>query len=605
MSSLDLLQDQVLEAIKKATGLQNPETADPQTVKAEMQKPAANAQLEKDLQDIALEDLKERDRANEEAQRVEFERYRMDAEERERIRAEEFQRQLLDFQDRQVARSTQMQLAEEHSPLAWVAPILAFVLVGMIWYLLHAIMSAREQVINRDVFNVVLGALVTAFTTVMAYYFGSSLGSSRKDDALHSGRLVTNPKMKEQDGGDPGDDEASAPTSAAVSRVRKEFRTGYRDDAQPVPSGIYGLFRQKAPGIMRDLVRDLGLSEVQAAGILGNIGWECGGFKALQELNPVMGGRGGLGWCQWTASRRTPFEKWLRENGCNYQNDAANYGFLSERTAWFASGRVRAVRQTPNVENATRSSCASSSGLRRALRLSMTGLVSRGLRFKNTGGRSMLNESHHKHASSRYFMAPLWIALALCGVASPFFLAVTSSPTNGRRQDKDTLTPYKPGGLFAGPGASEPTATARGDGAGGAPGTGETSPLKPASVSDLVWKSPASALERAAEGVKHDRIEFAIYRRLLRAALAEQDASAPHGVSQHSRCAAVRRRFRRRPQGRSQRHGATGRHHHDDDQAGVAAGDALEKELRNVGMTVVTREKMRSSADRREQGLLL
>ena len=30
------------------------------------------------------------------------------------------------------------------------------------------------------------GALVTAFTTVMAYYFGSSLGSSRKDDALHN-----------------------------------------------------------------------------------------------------------------------------------------------------------------------------------------------------------------------------------------------------------------------------------------------------------------------------------------------------------------------------------------------------------------------------------
>ena len=84
------VQDQVLEAIKKATGLQNPETADPQTVKAEMQKPAANAQLEKDLQDIALEDLKERDRAKEEAQRVEFERYRMDAEERERDRAEEF-----------------------------------------------------------------------------------------------------------------------------------------------------------------------------------------------------------------------------------------------------------------------------------------------------------------------------------------------------------------------------------------------------------------------------------------------------------------------------------------------------------------------------------
>ena len=152
-----------------------------------MQKPAANAQLEKDLQDIALEELKERDRANEEAQRIEFERYRMDAEERERIRAEEFQRQMLDFQDRQVARSSQMTLAEEHNPLAWVAPILAFVLVAMIWYLLHGIMTARELFINKDVFNVVLGALVTAFTTVVAFYFGSSLSSSKKDAAIQSG----------------------------------------------------------------------------------------------------------------------------------------------------------------------------------------------------------------------------------------------------------------------------------------------------------------------------------------------------------------------------------------------------------------------------------
>jgi hypothetical protein len=347
------LQDQVLEAVKKATGVPNPETADPQTLKAEMQKPAANAQLQKDLQEIALEGLKERDRANEEAQRVEFERYRMDSEERERLRAEEFQRQLLDFQDRQVARSTQMRLAEEQSPLAWVAPILAFVLVAMIWYLLHAILSAREQVINRDVFNVVLGALVTAFTTVMAYYFGSSLGSSRKDEALHDGRLVTNPKMK-QGGGDSGDDEAQAsmpsPTSTQGTALGSATRTS---NPIPAPTGVYGLFRQKAPGIMRDLIRDLGLSEPQAAGILGNIGWECGGFKQLQEQNPVMGGRGGLGWCQWTASRRTQFEQWLSENGFNYQNDAANYGFLLNELRGLQAASVRAVSQTPNVENAT------------------------------------------------------------------------------------------------------------------------------------------------------------------------------------------------------------------------------------------------------------
>ena len=65
------LQDQVLKAIKKATGLPNPETLDPKVVEAEMTKPAANTQLDKDLQQIALDELKERDRTKEEAQRIE------------------------------------------------------------------------------------------------------------------------------------------------------------------------------------------------------------------------------------------------------------------------------------------------------------------------------------------------------------------------------------------------------------------------------------------------------------------------------------------------------------------------------------------------------
>ena len=357
------LQDQVLEAIKKATGLPNPETADPETVKTEMQKPAANAQLEKDLQEIALQDLKERDRAKEEAQRIEFERYRVDAEERERIREEEFRAQLLDFRDRQVARSTQMQLAEEHSPLAWIAPILAFVLVAMIWYLLHAILTAREQVINRDVFNVVLGALVTAFTTVVAYYFGSSLGSARKDDALHSGRLTTNTNIAAGKIG-PAPDDATGPddsgppppqTPPGPTRQTEDGSTP-RWPSGPPPSGSYGLFRQKAPVVMRRLIHDVSVSEVQAAAMLGNIGWECGGFKALQEVKPVMGGIGGLGWCQWTAARRTSFVNWLRDNGWgdNYHDDEANYGYLLYELRGSQRSSLSAVKGTSRVDSATK-----------------------------------------------------------------------------------------------------------------------------------------------------------------------------------------------------------------------------------------------------------
>jgi hypothetical protein len=168
-------------------------TEDPAQAQSKIDEdPQIKAQLQQRLAEIAQEELKERNRANEEAQRVNLELYRFDAEERERVRQEEFQQYLPDLQDRQEARTMEMRLADNGSPLAWVSPILAFALVAMIFYLLHSIMTAREDFANKDVFNVVLGALVTAFTTVVSYYFGSSLGSSKKGAALHSGQLVSN-----------------------------------------------------------------------------------------------------------------------------------------------------------------------------------------------------------------------------------------------------------------------------------------------------------------------------------------------------------------------------------------------------------------------------
>jgi hypothetical protein len=361
------LQDQIIDTMKKLTATSTEEAAHQKLtdIKNDNTDPANAAlkdKLQSALNEIAQLEIQQRDRADEEAQRVELERYRMDAEERERTRAEEFRRQMLDFQDRQIARSTQMQLAEEHNPLAWVAPILAFALVGMIWYLLHAILVAREQVINRDVFNVVLGALVTAFTTVMAYYFGSSLGSSKKDEALSSGRLQTNPKMKGQDTGDQSDDGSPSPTPSpqAPSDQGPARQTGQggvpspRLPSTPLSSGPYGLFLQKAPVIMRRLMKDVGVSDVQAAGILGNIGWECSGFKALQEVKPVMGGIGGLGWCQWTGPRRTSFVNWLRDHGgADWRDDEANYGYLLHELDGPQSASLNAVKNTSTVEAAT------------------------------------------------------------------------------------------------------------------------------------------------------------------------------------------------------------------------------------------------------------
>jgi Phage tail lysozyme len=339
-----VVEKKVVEAVTNVTGADKLPDA-----QAKIDSDAkAKADLEKALAEINAEEMKEQNRAAEASQRFDLEFEARQAEEREKAREEDFQRYLRDLQDRQDARAMQMKLADERSPLAWVAPLFAFALILMIWYLLHNILSARDEVANKDVFNVVLGALVTAFTTVVAYYFGSSLGSSKKDEALQSGRLVTNPKhVTKGDGGDDAD--------GSLETGGDDTQPLDAPAARPSPSQAkgLGLFRSKAPRVMHDLIRDLGLTTVQAAAILGNIGHECAGFTLLQEQKPLRGGRGGWGWCQWTGSRRTEFEKWAADHGLDFSGDRANYGFLLEELKGSQANSVHRLKEAHSVDGAT------------------------------------------------------------------------------------------------------------------------------------------------------------------------------------------------------------------------------------------------------------
>jgi hypothetical protein len=107
-------------------------------------------------------------------------------------------------------------------------------------------------------------------------------------------------------------------------------------------------FRTRAPGIMRRLMADFGLTEVQAAAILGNIGHECAGFKQMQEIAPV-GGRGGLGWCQWTGSRRVLFEKFLTGRPPN--DEEGNYGFLKHELETTHKKAITNLKNTSALED--------------------------------------------------------------------------------------------------------------------------------------------------------------------------------------------------------------------------------------------------------------
>jgi hypothetical protein len=132
----------------------------------------------------------------------------------------------------------------------------------------------------------------------------------------------------------------------AAGEVRPPFKPG------PIPPGIDGLFLSKAPDIMRRLMKDFGFTDVQAAGILGNIGHECAGFRLMQEVKPVGGGRGGFGWVQWTGSRRRAFEAFCAEKGLEPTSDDANYGFLDRELRTSEKATVPAVRATASLEAA-------------------------------------------------------------------------------------------------------------------------------------------------------------------------------------------------------------------------------------------------------------
>lgn len=111
------------------------------------------------------------------------------------------------------------------------------------------------------------------------------------------------------------------------------------------------VFRQKAPGIMRDLIADFAIGMEDAAAILGNAGAECAGFTKLQEIKPtVPGSRGGWGWFQWTGPRRRAFEAYCEAKGLDPSSDQANYGFLCKELRTIEKRAIPAVMMANGLD---------------------------------------------------------------------------------------------------------------------------------------------------------------------------------------------------------------------------------------------------------------
>lgn len=92
-----------------------------------------------------------------------------------------------------------------------------------------------------------------------------------------------------------------------------------------MPKG--GTWETRGGWVLNALAAEFGLSQEQAAGPVGNLGFESTGFTKLHETGQPAG-LGGYGWGQWTGPRRVKFLTWCREHGFDWQSDLGNYGYL-------------------------------------------------------------------------------------------------------------------------------------------------------------------------------------------------------------------------------------------------------------------------------------
>lgn len=108
--------------------------------------------------------------------------------------------------------------------------------------------------------------------------------------------------------------------------------------------------------LMGELQNDLGISREQAAGVVGNLMHESGGFSKLQEMKPLIpGSRGGYGYAQWTGPRRREFEKFAAENKISPDTYQANYGNLKrEMTQGPEAAITSRLKTAPDASAAAR-----------------------------------------------------------------------------------------------------------------------------------------------------------------------------------------------------------------------------------------------------------
>lgn len=98
--------------------------------------------------------------------------------------ADEFELQFLqeEYKDRANARTREVDL--KNTVGIWVQNMSAGVAVLGFIVLLFVLTHTKVEVINKDLVNILMGALATIVINIFGYWFGGSAGSAKKTDQL-------------------------------------------------------------------------------------------------------------------------------------------------------------------------------------------------------------------------------------------------------------------------------------------------------------------------------------------------------------------------------------------------------------------------------------
>ncbi len=156
--------------------------------------------------------------------------------------------------------------------------------------------------------------------------------------------------------------EASGPASASGAAPSGGGPVGDLSTAAQTTALTGDQSAQVASQWKQNLQKDFGLTNEQAAGIVGNLWHESGGMNsgitqggAIGEPNANMADDNGNGYgiAQWGGTRKQGLIDFADKNGLPPSSQAANYGFLKQELSGPYAGAIDAVKGTGDVASAT------------------------------------------------------------------------------------------------------------------------------------------------------------------------------------------------------------------------------------------------------------